>query len=155
MKFNNKHYKLKKTKLYFEKESIFFIYTSNNFNSKKNLELKQNFKKLNLTSLTIKNKLTKKFIKKSIFKNFSIIITGPICIIKPTTNLKHTETFKKLINLDNSLTFIGLKINNRIYSVNQIKTLNFLNYSQNIISFTQTLNKLIKLPYYKLNNNSK
>ena len=154
MRFNNKHYKLKKTKIHFKKEPIFLIYTSNNLNSKNNLKFKQTLKKHNLKSFTIKNRLAKKFIKNSIFRNFSVILTGPVCIIKITNSLKTCEHFKDLINLDNSLTLIGLKINNKIYSFNQVKNLNLLNYSQNIINFTHTINKLIKIPYYKLKKNN-
>ena len=150
MEFNNKHYKFKKTKVYLKQESIFFICTSNNLNSKNNLKFKQTLKKKNLTCLTIRNELAKKFLKKSIFKNFSILINGPVCFIKPEHPLKVEETLKTLTNINDSITMIGLKINNKIYSMNQIKTLNLLNYSKNVINFTKTLNTLTKIPYYKL-----
>ena len=150
MKFTNKHFKLKKTKTYFKKESIFFIYTSNNLNSKDELKLKQTLTKNHLTSLNIKNNLAKNFIKKSIFKNFSAIMKSSICLVKINNEQKIEKTIKTLMNLHNSLTLIGIKINNKIYSTNQITNLHLLNYYKNLINFTKTLNTLVKIPYYKL-----
>ena len=76
MEFNNKHYKLKKTKKIFKKEAFFLIYTSNNLNSKNCLKLKQTLQKNNLQSTNISNKLAKNFIDNSIFKKFSIYISN-------------------------------------------------------------------------------
>ena len=148
MKFNNKYYKLKKTKQYFKNEPLFLIYASTNLNSKNTLKLQQKLKKNNLKSLTIKNQLAKKFINDSIFKKVLSLITGSICFIKLNEKTLQ-ENFEILTNLDSSLTLIGLKITNKIYSINQLKNIQTLNYTKNINVLAKTLNKLTKLPYYK------
>ena len=156
MRFNNKNYKLKKIKFFFEKNSLFFICTSNNLNSKNDLKLKQILRKHNLTRLVIKTSLAKIFIKNSIFKNFLGSITGTLCLVKINSVSDSYKTLKTVISLNNYLTFIGLKINQKIYSQSQLENLQLLNYPKNIINFTKTLNKLVKTPYYKLKNtNSK
>ena len=153
MEFNNKHYKLKKTKTFFQKESFFLIYTSNNLNSKNCLKLKQTLQKNNLQSTNISNKLAKNFIENSIFKKFSIMLTGSLCLVKMKNHNKINKTIKELLVLDNSITLIGLKFNKKIYSTNQITNFQLLNYSQNMVTLTKSLNKLVKLPHYKLKKN--
>ena len=46
----------------------------------------------------------------------------------------------------------AVKINKKIYSTNQLKTLMTINYLKNITLFNKTLKKIVKQPYYALKN---
>ena len=85
-------------------------------------------------------------LKNSILKNLIILINGPILLI----NSKNSKfTLKKLKNINPLLNFLGLKLNNKIYSKNQIKNLKKLLYVENVFIFYKYIKALIKMPYYK------
>ena len=78
MKFELKSYKLQKTKNYFQKKQIFFIYNVSNLNSTSWLKTEQVFHNYNLKYYKVYNTLSKKFLEKSIFKNTTSLINSSI-----------------------------------------------------------------------------
>ena len=57
---------------------------------------------------------------------------------------------QEIIKLDPTLTFLGVKLNNKIYSESQILKIFSLDYSQNVKVFNNSLKRLLKFPYQKL-----
>ena len=107
-------------------------------------------KKLFINNLKIcknKNKITYKILKTSIFYNLSTLIKGPLCIIKSTQN--NSINIQKLINLD-PIPLLAIKLNRKVYSNIQLKSITTLNYKNNIKILNQTFKQLLKIPYTKL-----
>ena len=150
MEFELKSYKLQKTKSYFQKNSIFFIYNVPNLNSTNWVKAEQNFYKYDLKYYKIYNTLSKKFLEKSIFKNTNILINNSVCLVHFDKNANIQTDIKKLINLNPVMFFLGLRLNNKIYSLPQLTTVPSISYNKNIKIFNKVLTKLLKLPYLRL-----
>jgi hypothetical protein len=150
MKFELKSYKLQKTKNYFQRKPIFFIYNVPNLNSKNWLKTEQNFYNYNLKYYKIYNTLSKKFLEKSIFKNTNMLVNNSVCLVHFSKNASTLTDVQKLINLSPLTSFLGLRLNNKIYSLPQLTTVSNINYNKNIKIFNNVLKKLLKFPYYKL-----
>ena len=143
MKFELKSYKLQKTKKYFQKEPIFFIFNVSNLNSKSWLKTEQVFYK-------VYNTLSKKFLEKSIFKNTTTLVNSSICLVHFDKNANTSVDLQKIINLNPLISFLGLRLNNKIYSLPQLTRISSTSYKKNIRVFNNVLKKLLKFPYYKL-----
>lgn len=145
-----KIFQLKKLKQYFKKTDLIFFFYTTDLNVINQLQLDQKLNKNNLKIYKIKNTLMKHVLNNSVFKNFSVSINGPLCFIK----LKNTKKLdiKTLINISPNMPFLGIKLNKRIYSTNQLKTVSTLNYSNNVKILNKTFKRLIKVPYYKIRN---
>ena len=135
VKFCIKNYKLLKTKKIFKGIHFFLIY--NTTNSSNNINLNKNLKRFNLEHYKLKNNITKQILKNSLFKNYKFLIKGLVILIFPKTDVN----LKKLKTLS---TLIGIKLNNKIYSINQIDNLNSLNYNQNCLNFLKTIKRSLK-----------
>lgn len=153
MQFNLKRYKFKKIQYFFKNQNIFFLYNSTNLNFKNWIKIEQNLSKQNLKYFKIYNTLIKTFLKNSIFFNLTPLINGSVIIIY--TSKETNINLQKIINLNPLFTFLCLKFNNSIYSSYQIRTIYAVNYKQNIKILNQSLKKILKYPYYKLNKKSK
>jgi len=150
MKFELKRYRLQKTKNYFQKNSIFFMYNVSNLNSKNWLKTEQVLHGYNLKYYKIYNTLSKKFLKKSIFKNTDKLINSSICFIHFDKNNKDLTNFQKLVNLNPLVCMLGIRLNDKIYSTAQLTQISTLNHTNNIKVLNKSLEKLLKLPYYKM-----
>jgi len=150
MKFELKSYKLQKTKNYFQKKQIFFIYNVSNLNSTSWLKTEQVFHNYNLKYYKVYNTLSKKFLEKSIFKNTTSLINSSICFVHFENTTTTSGDLQKIINLNPLISFIGLRLNNKIYSLPQLTRISSISYTKNIKVFNNVLKKLLKLPYYKL-----
>jgi hypothetical protein len=129
MKLTPKNYKTIKTKSYLKKNNLFFFFNGINQNSNNWIRTKQDLQNLNLNYYKIFNKTSITTFKNSIYKNTDAPINGLTLLIKPTKfNILLTK--KILFNLDPFL-FLALKLNNKIYSLTQIKQINSLNYYNN------------------------
>lgn len=151
MKFELKRYKLKTTTAYFQKKPIFLLFNVANLNSKQWLKIEQAFFNHNLNYIKIYNTLTKLFLKKSIFLRFKSIINGNLCFISLKNKTQNNLNIQEIIKIDSTMSFLGLKLNNKVYSATQLKTISTLNYKKNVQFLNQSLKRLLKLPHYKLN----
>ena len=147
MNLNLKAYKLLKTKTFIENNSLVLVFNKLNMNIKSESRIFLN----NYQSYLIRSKLTKKILKNSILCNLSFLINGTVVLIV----LKKKKIKKKDFNL-NFLTelktqslFIGLKLNNKLYSSAQLRKAKTLNYNKNIKNFHNILN------FYLISNSLK
>ena len=141
---NFKHYEIKNI---LKCEQLVLFFHSTNLNKINYLKIKQKFYKNSLICKKIHNNITKLSFKRSILKHFDVFVHGSLCLIYPKKgydfNLKH------ITKLDKSMSVLGLKLNQRIYSQNQFNSISTLNYNNNIKILTKILKQSIKLPYYK------
>lgn len=150
MKFELKSYKLQKTKNYFKKKPILFMFNVSNSNSKSWLQMEQVFYKYNLKCSKTYNTLSRKSLEKSIFKNTVVLMSGSLCLVYFGKTVNSPIELQKIVKISPTMSFLGVKLNNKIYSSTQIKTLSSLNYNKTIKVFNNSLKKLLKLPHYKL-----
>ena len=149
---NNKFkiYKLKKLKHQLKTTKVLFLFFLTNLNSKNQLKLSQKLHENNLKLYKVKNTLLRSILKKSIFLKFESIIKGPLCIIESKDEKKVNENFQSLLKLNQNALTLSIKLNKKIYSNYQIKTLSTLNYKNNMKVLSKTLKQLTKIPYNKL-----
>lgn len=150
MKFELKSYKLQKTKSYFKEKPLFFMFNVSNLNSKSWLKTEQVFFNYNLKYYKVYNTLSKKFLEKSIFKNTAVLMNGSICLVDFNKNEDIQINLQKIIKLNPSMPFLGLRLNTKVYSLSQLNTVSTINYNKTIKVFNKSLKKLLKLPYYKI-----
>lgn len=152
MKIKLKNYKYYKIKNYFKNQKMFFIYNNSDLNFKNWLHLQQNLHNKNLKCYKLNNNLTINFLNNSIFKNLSSLINGSIIIIGLKKNTYTDLLISQLQNFNTMTTFLSLKLNNKIYSNNQLSTIKTFNYHKQIVIFTKSLKRFFKQPYNKLKN---
>jgi hypothetical protein len=126
MKLTPKDYKTIKTKNYLKKNNLFFFFNGINQNSNNWIKTKQTLQNLNLNYYKVFNKTSINTCKNSIYQNTVATINGITFLIKPSLNTI-LITKKVLFNLD-PFVFLSLKLNNKIYSLNQVTCMNSLNY---------------------------
>ena len=147
MDFNFKIYKLMKLKKYLRKSSLFFLFDSVKLTKKKWTVNEQNLKKLKLSYYKPSNKITIKTFRSSLYKNFNFTIIGFILLISSC----HTKTELKLFSIVKSLKpsfiLVSVKLNNKIYSIAQIKRLDNLSYNKNVFSLYRIFNQQLKISY--------
>jgi len=135
MKFKLKTYKVFKTKYYLKQNKLFFFYAATSLSIKNWLAIEQTLKKSNLNYYRLSNTLAIKTIKTSVYTNFKQLIHSLTMLVDPGP--KTILKLKKLINLEKVLTLLSVKLNNRIYSISQLKNLNSLDYNQTILRLFQ------------------
>ena len=139
MKFSLKDYKSLKTKTYIKNTNLFFVINGTNTNSKNYRGIQQELTKINLNCDKIFNKTSIKIFEKSIYKHSKHIINGLVFFVKSN---KQNKISKKILfhNFDN-LKFIPLKVklNNKIYFLNQINNVNIFSYNKQTLLFYQVL----------------
>lgn len=138
MELKTKNYKITKTKNYIKNNRFFFLFNGVNRNSNDWLIAEQTIKKLQVKFLKIFNRTSIKTVNNSIFTKISSIISGITFFIKFEYNSPSLSK-QVLINKFEPLLFIllCLKLNNKIYSTHQLKTLNSLKYSENSLMLYQ------------------
>ena len=82
----------------------------------------------------------------SIFKNIITLIHGPIIILNSNNS---NLTLKELENISPLIRLLGFRLNNKIYSKNQIKSLKKISYLENFRAFHTSMKTFVKMPYYK------
>lgn len=132
MKFTAKNYKINKAKNYIKTNNILFFVNGVNKNSNDWIHTEQNLKKINFQYYKVFNKTTKKTLNDSIYNKANNIVNGITFFIKPETNtgnlLKNTivKDLKLLLFI-----LLAVKLNNRLYSINQLNKNNSFNYLDN------------------------
>jgi len=141
-----KIYRTFKFNTYIKKNAFLFFFQSNKSNSviwKKN---EQKLTKLKLVYYKLINKIVLKTFKNSIYKNFTPLICGVILLLKSNTKqIKNYKIIEK--TLTNNFSLLCVKLNNKIYSVNEIKNLQSVSYQKNMFFLFQTLEKYSKIIY--------
>lgn len=151
MEITSKIYQIDKTKKYIKKNNLFFLFNGVNCNSIDWLIIDQNFKLINFKYQKVVNKNINKAVEKSIYCNINTATTGLFFFIKPNKEIKFIPK-KTLFNKFESFNFtlLALKLNNKIYSVKNIKQINFLDYTENNLLLFQSLNVNLKFCSIKL-----
>jgi hypothetical protein len=132
MEIRIKTHQKNSTQRFIKTNNLFFIYNGVNCKSSEWLVTEQSFKKINFNCRKITNKPAKIAIKKSIYSNIKFVLTGIVFFIVSNDSSKILSK-KVLFNKLESLLFVlsAAKLNNKIYSVQVIKNLSFLNYLNN------------------------
>ena len=150
-----KKYQTMKINLQIKTNTILFFFLSSKSKSIHWRENEQVLKNLKLTYYKTINKIALKKFKESIYKNFTVLISGLILLI--TTNSKRLEKFERIKNLlQKSFSLISLKLNNKMYSINEINQIPYFSYRKNLFVFYKYLERHTKINYiFFYNKNSK
>jgi hypothetical protein len=124
-----KQYKLLKTKMVIENNSLLLISNKLNLDHENFSTLKKNYK-----FYLVRNRLLKKLLKRSVIYNLSFLINGNIVLIASK------KTVSDVLDIKNRTPFIGLILNRKLYSVKQLNKLKNLNYNSNIKELYNLLN---------------
>ena len=153
MNFNLKAYKLLKTKTFIENNSLVLIFNKLNMDIKGESQIFLN----NYQSYLIRSKLTKKILKNSILCNLGFLINGTVVLIvlKKKKIKKEDFNLKIITELKTQSLFVGLKLNNKLYSPIQLRKAQTLNYNENIKNFRNLLNFYLMSNSLKLKKISK
>ena len=112
-------------------------------------KIKPDLNKFGLKAYKVLNKLTLKIIRKSRYKNLITIVTGNFWLIY--LNFKKNVILDKNIlknNLDlKFFKVLAVKLNNRIYSIKQLKSMNSLSFTLNVSLLYQFLLLQLKKIY--------
>jgi len=150
MDFNLKTYKLFKIKHFFKTVNVFFFFHGVSVNNKNWIKIEQALINYQLDYYRVYNTLTNTVLKKSIFKNLTPLINGPLILIKNKNLKKFSLAFNTLRIINSSMCFLCLKLNNKIYTKRQINSLNKVTYIENISVFHKLLGNFTKTPYFRL-----
>jgi len=144
-----KTFKLYKVKHYFKNQNLVFFFHTTNLNSKRSLKIEQDLFNYELECHKITNTITRYALKNSVISNTSILISGSLCLVclkKKTLKID----VQKLLNISKTMPVLGVKLNKKMYSRQQLSTLSTLNYTKNVKVLNKMFKKLLKIPNFKL-----
>jgi len=143
MKLNTKDYKTTITKNYIKTNNLFILFNGVNRKSSDWIATEQNLKNIGFKYYKVFNKTARKTLNESIYKKYQTAVNGITFFMKPASNIKPITKYVLLNSFEPLLfTILALKLNNKIYSVKQLK---------NIYSFKYKENKLL-LYQFKITN---
>jgi hypothetical protein len=147
MKLNLKNYQILKTKQYLKENNFIFFSIGANQSAQNWITTEQGLHKLKLNYHKIYNNIAIKVTKKSIYKNSLNMISSTFFFIKPSGNQLLNK--KILINELNSVRFnlLAVKLNKKVYSISQTKSMSSFNYKTNISVMYQFLITNLKSSY--------
>jgi len=87
----------------------------------------------------------------SIFRNLVVLMHGPILLLNNKSNFSKL-TFEELESINPLISFLGCKLNNKIYSKKQIRNLKRVSYIENVSIFHSSLKNLTRMPYSRFEN---
>nr|UXN44323.1 hypothetical protein [Haslea karadagensis] len=147
MHFELRDYQFLKVKQYLKQKFLLFSngasQTSTNW-----LAIEQSLSKSNLKYYKVYNKIALKVLTNSVYNNIKQVIKGTFFFLKLDGNtnlLTKQQLFKKLKSV--FFTLLSIKLNNKIYSIVQIKKIKSLNYKSNMSIFYQFLSANLKSVY--------
>lgn len=157
MKFTTKEYIIIKTKNYAQKIDLFFFFNGVNRNFNDWIILEQGLNKIKFNYYKVFDKTSRKILNTSIYSNVSALINGLIFFLKPLSNNRQEITKQNLLNDFEPLffTLLALKLNNKIYSTNQLKIIWSFNYHDNPLLFFKFGLTNLKLLITVKNSNNK
>jgi len=151
MTFNLKTYKRLKIKNYLKKINFYFFFHGCSVNNINWIKIEQLLSAENLKCFQIFNTLSINILKNSIFENLTKLIHGPIVFIHAKNN---KLILKKLDEISGWINLLCLKLNTKIYSKKQIKNIKKLSYIENVRFLYESIQFFVKMPSYKIKNNS-
>ena len=129
MKFEFRNYQYLKIKNYLKINKFFIFLNSSKIKTKNWIEAEQSLHKLKLNYNKSYTKITRYLIKNSIFYSSLTLISGMVIL----TNLtKINNSIKPIRNIPEIFSLLIIKLNNKIYNIEQLKNLEFTNYNMNI-----------------------
>jgi hypothetical protein len=138
MKLTIKDYKTLKIKEHLKKEDLLLFYNGVNKNSFDLLLTKQKLRTICLNYHKIFNQTTIEVLENSVYKNIKPTIEGATFLVKPATNCMLLTKSILLNSFESSLfNMLTIKLNNKIYSLKQLKGSNSLNYTENMLLIFQ------------------
>ena len=147
MDFNLKNYKTIKIKKNIINSKFLVLFNISKPNFEKWANIQKKFTKIKLKFYQIHNKTVIKLLTNSILCNSTNLISSLTLFSTP----KHLSTELEIKKVEKQLQplfiFLFIKLNNKIYYINQVKTLNAFSYNKVIKNFYTQLNKSIKLVY--------
>ena len=152
MDFNLKTYKRFKIKHYFKTRNFFYFFHGTSLKNENWIKTEQGFARHELKYIRILNKLMINTLKNSIFKNLVVLIHGPILLLNNSTNSSKIN-FEELESINPLISFLGCRLNNKIYSKNQIKNLKRVSYIENVSIFHSSMKTFTKIPYNRFKSN--
>ena len=147
MDFNLKDYQVLKLKKYFKKNGFFLLFHSAKLSLKQWVVVEQELKKLKLNYYKTLNGTTLKTFEKSIYKNYSPIITNFVIFIDPEFKTTELDLEQLIKDMRPSFSLISLKLNNKIYSPSQLKGVKSLSYKNNMFNLHRSLDEHLKTSY--------
>ena len=147
MDFNLKVYKHLKIKYFFKTVNFFFFFHGTSLNNENWIKIEQILVYNELKYFRVFNTLVYNILKNSIFKNVTLLIHGPIILLRSTST--NPLSYKTLENISSLIDLLCLKINNKVYSKKQIQNLKKMSYKENIIIFYTSMNTFLKIPHSK------
>ena len=147
MDFTHKRYQVLRLKKLFKKNSLLLIIHCSKLNFKKWMLLEQKFKKLKLNYYKPLNKVIFKEFKNSIYYNHLPIVNSFILLVNFSDknnnfNLNHIEKVLKPL-----FVITSVKLNHKLYSIQQFKQYQNISYKKNIFKLNKVLNKFLKISY--------
>lgn len=138
MEFSSKEYHIKKTKNYLINNKLFFFFNGINIKSNNLLNIEQEIQKLSFSYYKILNKISKKTLDKSIYINISPLVNSVTFLIKPLNINKEITKQRILTNMEPLLfILLAIKLNNKIYSKDQLVDRFSFKYKENKLLFFQ------------------
>jgi len=147
MDFNLKDYQIFKLKKYFKNNGFFFLFHSAKLSLNQWITVEQELKKLKLNYYKTLNGTTLKTLEKSIYKNFSPIVTNFVILIDSKFKTAEFDLDRLTRDLKPSFSLISLKLNNKIYSSAQLKGVKSLSYKKNMFNLHRSLDQHLKTSY--------
>jgi hypothetical protein len=150
MRIALKESRLKRLEKILETNIFFIVCNNSSVTSEKLLKLTQGLFKLNLYCYRINNKLLKNVYTKTILKNYINSVNGSLMLVL-LRNGSMPYNFMAVVNelKTYKIDVLYVYFNYKIYSINQLKELSYLNYESNIGLFYITLKNLLKIPCCK------
>nr|YP_009688006.1 hypothetical protein [Haslea nusantara]QDX17607.1 hypothetical protein [Haslea nusantara] len=139
MHFEFRDYQFLKIKQYLKEKFLLFSNGANQ-TSTHWLAVEQSLHRSNLKYYKVYNKIALKVVNKSIYTNIGQLIKGTFFFLKLEKNLPlvtKKKLFKELETI--FFTLLSIKLNNKIYSIAQIKKIKSLKYKSNMALFYQFL----------------
>ena len=136
MKFTVKTYKLTKIKNYFKTSNLLFL--PNTITQRNNIKTAQELKKLNIIWYRLYNTLTKRILKNSIHCNYQPLINSLTMSVIP-------QKYEDINARENKrITILSVKLNNKIYLIDQIQLTIKFDYKYDYLNTVKTLKFALK-----------
>ena len=144
MDFNLKDYQVLKLKKYFKKNGFFLLFHSAKLSLNQWVVVEQELKKLKLNYHKTLNGTTLKTLEKSIYRNYSPVVTNFVIFVDPKFKATELDLESLRKEMKPSFSLISLKLNNKIYSPSQLKGVKTLSYKKNMFNLCRSLDEHLK-----------
>lgn len=153
MHFEFRNYQLSRTKQYLKNKFLLFSNGANQ-NSQNWLTVEQGLSSSKLKYYKIYNKIALKVLNHSIYKNIQQLVQGTFFFLQLNKNKTAFLNKKKLFKNLETIFFklVSIKLNNKIYSIAQIKNIKSFKYKNNIALLYQFFLVNLKSQYVMLYN---